>query len=159
MNVPIISEDDFLKMIGTRKAAQGLSSPAAKKGPTTPKSVHKATTSKNIKSEPEPLITSVATPTKKRSPETNKIDSKPKASSSTTPSKKVEADRKQSDESEGKGEVKLPWVDKYKPTNLKQVIGKKKKTERHFEKYLCFFTLELQECTETGALLKNCFTG
>lgn len=123
MNVPIISEDDFLKMIGTRKAAQGLSSPAAKKGPTTPKSVHKATTSKNIKSEPEPLITSVATPTKKRSPETKKIDSKPKASSSTTPSKKVEADRKQSDESEGKDEVKLPWVEKYKPTNLKQVIG------------------------------------
>ncbi|KAI9560967.1 hypothetical protein GHT06_011923 [Daphnia sinensis] len=125
MNVPIISEDDFLKMIATRNAAQGLSSPAGKKVPTTPKSGHKATTSKSVKSEPEPVITSVATPTKKRSPETKKIDSKPKASSSssTTPTKKVEAERKKPDASEGNGEAKLPWVDKYKPTNLKQVIG------------------------------------
>ncbi|XP_057372530.1 replication factor C subunit 1-like [Daphnia carinata] len=122
MNVPIISEDDFLKMLATRNAAQGSSSPAGKKVPTTPKS--KATTSKSIKSEPERVITSVATPTKKRSPDTKKIDSKPKASSSsTTPTKKVEAHRKKPDESEGNGEAKLPWVDKYKPTNLKQVIG------------------------------------
>lgn len=105
-------------MIATRNAAQGLSSPAGKKVPTTPKSGHKATTSKNIKSEPEP----VTTPTKKRSsPESKKIDLKPRASSSrTSPSKEASCKNDENDE------VKLPWVDKYKPTNLKQVIGKKK---------------------------------
>lgn len=156
MNVSIISEDDFLKMIATRNVAQGLSSPAGKKVPTTPKSSHKATTSKNIKSEPEP----VTTPTKKRSsPESKKIDLKPQASSSSTSPPKEASCKK--DENNGNDEAKLPWVDKYKPTNLKQVIGKKKnlKIFDNFKLINFYSIFELQECTVIGVSLKNYFTG
>lgn len=106
-----------MKMIATRPAAQGLNSPAGKKVPTTPKSIPKAASSKIVKTEPE--APSTTTPSKKKSPETKKIDPKPATSSS---SKKLEI-------IEGNGEAQLPWVDKYKPTNLKQVIGKSNKNQ------------------------------
>ncbi len=117
--MPIISEDDFLKLIATRPAAQGLnSSPAGKKVPTTPKSSSQRVP-KIVKTEPEarPTTTTTTTPSKKKSPEPKKID--PKQQTTSTSSKKLEV-------VEGNGEAQLPWVEKYKPTNLKQVIGKER---------------------------------
>lgn len=125
LNVPMLSEDDFLKLIATRPAAQGLSSPAPKKAPTTPKSAHKA---KKAEPEPPSRPITVSSPSKKKSPEPKKIDLKPQSSSSssttatTSATKKPEANSKKV--AEDNDEVQLPWVDKYKPTSLKQVIGK-----------------------------------
>ena len=69
--------------------------------------------SKVVKAEPVSHASSSTTPTKKKSPEPKKIDTKPLAGAS----KKLEMVK-------GNGEAQLPWVEKYKPTNLKQVIGK-----------------------------------
>lgn len=104
----IIDEDEFLKMIATRAAGQGLDSPASgKKAPTTPKG---ASQKAKLSSTTSTATTSTTTPTKKKSPEPKKIDIK-------SHSKKLEM-------VQGNNEPQLPWVDKYKPTNLKQVIGK-----------------------------------
>lgn len=121
----MLSEDDFLKLIATRPAGQGLSSPAAKKAPTTPRSAHKAAASKKAEPEPPSKPITVSSPPKKKSPESKKIDLKPQQSSSTAaPIKKAETISVKMEVAEGNDQVQLPWVDKYKPTSLKQVIGK-----------------------------------
>jgi replication factor C subunit 1 len=128
LNVPMLSEDDFLKLIATRPAGQGLSSPAAKKAPTTPRSAHKAAASKKAEPEPPSKPITVSSPPKKKSPEPKKIDLKPQQSSSSSstaaPIRKAEPISLKMEVAEGNDQAQLPWVDKYKPTSLKQVIGK-----------------------------------
>jgi len=119
----LLSEDDFLKLIATRPAGQGLSSPAPKKAPTTPKSAHKAATSKKAEPEHPSKPITVSSPPQK-SPEPKKIDLKPQSSSRSATIKKAEANSVKLEVAEENDEVQLPWVDKYKPTSLKQVIGK-----------------------------------
>ncbi|EFX80623.1 hypothetical protein DAPPUDRAFT_318220 [Daphnia pulex] len=124
LNVPMLSEDDFLKLIATRPAGQGLSSPAAKKAPTTPRSAHKAAASRKAEPEPPSKPITVSSPPKKKSPEPKKIDLKPQQSSSTAaPIRKAEPISVKMEVAEGNDQAQLPWVDKYKPTSLKQVIG------------------------------------
>lgn len=114
----VISEDDFLNLIATRPAGSGVGSPAPGRGrtPATPKSEKKPARSL-IKNEPvEPKEVS---PAKKKSPDFKKPTSKSPVKSVPTPSSQPT----QPSTSKTPSEPTVPWVDKYKPVNLKQVIG------------------------------------
>lgn len=130
--MPLISEDDFLHMIATRPA-HSASSPAGKTGgkhasSTTPKSSQKSSSArKAVKTEPDEeesksQKTAVAKKIIKSEPAEEEKAGPSSSSQKTKPAEKVAMPV-----SQDQAEVTLPWVDKYKPTNLKQIIGKKKR--------------------------------
>ena len=114
LNVPLISEDDFLNMIATRAAGEAVSSPA----PRTPKSSQK-TTVKMVTDESSPY----SVQPQKKSPEAVKAKSiiqPPKSVAAVVPASTSNG----ADSKEAATDASRPWVDKYKPTAMKHIIGK-----------------------------------
>ena len=105
-------------MIASRPAGTG-SSTSAKRAP--PRSAQKivkvkedklAEPEKTVKNSPEKATKSLEKKTK--SPELKKPIQQPSIKSGGLPS---------TIKSESSADVTLPWVDKYKPTSIKQIIG------------------------------------
>ena len=169
LNVPVISEDDFLNMIATRPAGQAVSSPA----PKTPKSSQKKTTPESsIKMETDdPSPPSVQQQKLKKSPETVKAKSiiQPKSAAAGAASTST-ASSNGAGSTEAPADASLPWVDKYKPTAMKNIIGTFLFAPPFpFPFNYIFNWMDsngsvhlsplLQACRQTGALPRSCTTG
>ena len=134
MKIKVISEDDFLEMIRMRPAGKGLASPAVKKG--TPRSSLKT---KIIKEEDNIEIKQEKTSPAKTSHRS--VDAKPAAAKKLihvdpVSRKAAEPSQAKKNASEDGSDADVPWVEKYKPANVKQIIGKLK----HSTNYLFYWT-------------------